>query len=312
MTPDQWPRVKEIFHAALERAVEERTGFLDRACGGDPSLRAEVDRLLHAHGEAGGFIERAPIPSNRALTGRVIGRYEVGRLIGSGGMGEVYAARDTELGREVALKIGSDTDLAAQAGLRREAQHASQLNHPHICTIHEVGAFDGRAYIAMEYVEGEPLSGLITADGLGIDQVLRYGIQIADGLDHAHRHGVNHGDLKSENVAITTDGRAKILDFGLARRLEPQRVKALTESRAALGAGAPDKLAGTLSSMAPELLRGDPPNESSDIWALGVLLYEMAAGARPFSGGTGFQVSGAILHQEPDHCRHTSPPPSRR
>ena len=222
--------------------------------------------------------------SNIALSGRLVGRYEVGRLIGAGGMGEVYAARDVELGRDVALKIGSDTDLEAQARLRREAQHASQLNHPHICTIHEVGVFDGQAYIVMEYVEGERLSDVIPRDGLEVEKVLRYGAQLSDGLAHAHRHGVSHRDLKGENVVITPDGRAKILDFGLARSLAPQRLKELSESRATFSAvTAENVLAGTLSSMAPEVLRGEQHDERSDIWALGVLLYEMAAGTRPFA-----------------------------
>ncbi len=145
-------------------------------------------------------------------------------------------AHDVELGREVALKIGSDTDLEAQTRLRREAQHASQLNHPHICTIHEVGDFNGQPYIVMEYVEGDRLSDIIPRDGLEIEKVSRYGAQIADGLAHAHRHGVSHRDLKSENVVITHEGRAKILDFGLARRLAPHDLKDLSESQRGAGA----------------------------------------------------------------------------
>ena len=234
-------------------------------------MRAEVERLLAAHEQAGEFIEQSPLGASAGppklhaeaegphYEGRVIGRYKVGRLIGAGGMGRVYAARDVELRRDVALKIGSDTDLEAQGRLRREAQHASQLNHPHICTIHEVGLFDGQAYIVMEYVEGERLSDIIPRDGLEIEKVHRYGIQIADGLAHAHDHGVNHRDLKSENVVVTPDGRAKILDFGLARRLLPQRLKELSESLATFPAAtAENVVAGTLSAMAPELLRGEP------------------------------------------------------
>ena len=298
MSPEQWPRVKDVFHDALEQPAEERGAFLARACGTDVALRAEVERLLNAHEHAGGFIEQSPISLPPSLSGRVLGRYEVGRLIGSGGMGEVYAARDTELGREVALKIGSETDLAAEAGLRREAQHASKLNHPHICTIHEVGVEDGQAFIAMEYVEGSRLSDTIPSGGFEGDRVLRYGIQIADGLDHAHRKGVTHRDLKSENIVITPDGRAKILDFGLARPIGAGRIQEISESNASVEAQ-PGLLAGTLSAMAPELLRGEPADECSDIWALGILLYEMAAGRRPFTGATGFQLSGAILHQPP-------------
>ena len=172
-----------------------------------------------------------------------------------------------------------------------------QPNHPHICTIHEVGAFDGQPYIIMEYVEGERLSDDSFRETASTSKdLLRFGVQIADGLAHAHLHGVTHRDLKSDNVVITPDGRAKILDFGLAERLAPQHLQELSESRATFPAGAADKVvAGTLSSMAPELLRGQQADERSDIWALGVLLYQMAAGTRPFSGATGFELSGAIL-----------------
>ena len=212
-------------------------------------------------------------------------------------MGQVYAARDVELGRDVALKIGLEDDVAAQAQLRREAQHASQLNHPHICTIHEVGTCDGHAFIVMEHVEGQRLSELIAPQGLPIQSVLRYSIQLADALAHAHRSGVSHRDLKSSNVVVTPDGRAKILDFGLARRLSAKSVTALSDAHASITSDG--VLAGTLSSMAPELLRGEPFDTRSDIWSLGVLLYEMAAGAKPFSGATGFEVSAAILHEQP-------------
>jgi eukaryotic-like serine/threonine-protein kinase len=308
MTEKEWPRVKELFHAALERPAGDRSDFLALACGEDSTLHAEVERLLAAHDRAGVFIEQPPLDrpdgprqadESPRLTGQTIGRYKVGRLIGAGGMGEVYAARDVELGRSVALKIGSSTDLEAQARLRREAHHASQLNHPHICTIHEVGDFNGQPYIVMEYVEGDRLSEIIPRDGLEIEKVSRYGAQIADGLAHAHRHGVNHRDLKSENVVITHEGRAKILDFGLARRLAPHDLKDLSESREAAPGYGENVLAGTLSSMAPELLRGEQADERSDIWALGVLLYQMSAGTRPFVGATGFELSGAILHQAP-------------
>ena len=309
MNVDRWPTVKDLFHAALEREAEERSAFLSIACHGDATLQAEVERLLVAHTKAASFIEPGPpaggagqrsIATDSRLTGRRIGRYDVGRLIGVGGMGEVYAAHDVELDREVALKIGSDSDHDAQARLRREAQHASQLNHPHICTIHEVGTFEGQAYIVMELVEGQRLADAVLPAGLHRERLLRYGLQIADGLAHAHQHGVRHRDLKSENVVITPDGRAKILDFGLAQRLAPQRVKALTESQTSFSEGTTDHVvAGTLSAMAPELLRGEPADERSDIWALGVLLYEMAAGSRPFAGRTGFELSGAILHKAP-------------
>jgi eukaryotic-like serine/threonine-protein kinase len=302
MNADQWARVKEIFHAALERAAEERAAFVAGVCDADAALRAEVERLLAAHVQAGHFIEQSPAAGRRpSLTGHILGRYQVGRLIGTGGMGEVYAARDVELGREVALKIGIAED--ADFRLRREAQHASQLNHPHICTIHEVGAYDGQTYIVMEYVEGQRLSELILPEGRPTESVVRYGIQIADALAHAHQHGVIHRDLKSANVVVTPDGRAKVLDFGIACGVSAERLKDLSESQVPVTAKG--FVAGTLAYMAPELLRGEQASAGSDIWALGVLLYEMASAARPFVGATGFELSAAILHEA------TAPLPAR-
>jgi eukaryotic-like serine/threonine-protein kinase len=291
MNPDRWACVKRVFDDALARDTHERSAFVAQACGTDDVLRAEVERLLAAHADAGDFIER---PS-AATSGRRIGRYEIGRLLGAGGMGEVYAARDTELGRDVAVKIA--TAGAADSRLRREAKHASRLNHPHICTIHEVGTFEGELYLVMEYVEGQPLSNLVRPDGLPVNKSLRYGIQVADALAHAHERDVVHRDLKGENVIITPHDRAKILDFGLAHSLSPQHLKELSASQESITAeGA---VAGTLSYMAPELLRGARADARSDIWALGVLLYEMVAGRCPFAGATGFELSAAILHDRP-------------
>ena len=294
MNADQWARVKEVFHAALDLGADERMAFVARVCDGDAVLHAEVERLLAAHEQAGRFIEPWPAAGLRpSLTGRTLGHYQVGRLIGSGGMGEVYLARDVELGREVALKIG----LAEDGGprLRREAQHASQLNHPHICTIHEVGAWDGQTYIVMEYVAGQRLSELTPPGGHPAETVVRYGLQIADALAHAHQHGVIHRDLKSANVVVTPDGRAKVLDFGIACGVSADRLKDLSESQAP--ATANGLVSGTLACMAPELLRGEQADARSDIWALGVLLYEMASAARPFAGATGFELSAAILRE---------------
>jgi tetratricopeptide (TPR) repeat protein len=304
MNADRWQRVKAGFHAALDCTPDEREALLDRLCAGDQALRAEIERLLAAHVDAGSFIEAAPVvslahtpaPVTTPLTGRVLDHYELGRLIGAGGMGEVYAAHDTELGRAVALKVvtGGGTP-ETQRALRREAQRASQLNHPNICTIHEVGAVDGQAYIVMEFVEGRPLIDLIGIDGLPLETLLRYGIQIADALAHAHGQGVIHRDLKSANVVVTPDGRAKVLDFGLAHAVEFSRE---TSQTCGVSAAEPP-LAGTLAYMAPELLRGESAGARSDIWALGVVLYEMASGRRPFDGVTSFALTAAILHAAP-------------
>ena len=298
-------RVKEVFHAAVDHGPAGRAAFLSSACGEDAALRAEVERLLSAHDQATSFIDgragsndaTATVKRGPPLTGRVIGRYEIGRLLGVGGMGEVYAAKDLDLGRAVAIKVGIASDDDAHARLKREAQHASRLNHPNICTIHEVGTHDNQPFIVMELVEGEPLSHIIPQGGLPAEDVVRYGTQIADALAHAHHGGVTHRDLKSANVLITRDGRPKVLDFGLARALSRETLSDMSQSRASITAeGA---VAGTLAVMAPEMLRGEPADERSDIWSLGVLLYEMASGERPFRGATGFELSGAILHAPP-------------
>jgi serine/threonine protein kinase len=296
MTPEQWARVKEVFNAALERDPAERRAFAASASAGDDLVRSEVERLLDAQLESADFIEQSA--GATMLSGRIISHYEIGSLLGSGGMGHVYAARDTELGREVALKVASFDREDAQGRLRREAQHASRLSHPHICHIYEVGRADGQLFVVMELVRGRPLSDLVREGPLSIADARRYGMEIADALAHAHEHGVTHRDLKSTNVMITPKRGAKVLDFGLARMLDTHQIDALSHSQRSLTDEG--MIAGTLPYMAPELLRGQRGDQRSDIWALGVLLYEMVAGRRPFTGATGFEVSAGILQQEPE------------
>jgi tetratricopeptide (TPR) repeat protein len=232
------------------------------------------------------------------MIGQTIAHYRVTEKLGVGGMGEVYRARDERLGREIALKLLPSAfagEEKARARLVEEARTASALNHPHICTIHEVGEAAGRVYIAMELVGGKPLSALIPPGGLPIEAVIRYGEQIAGALAHAHDRHVVHRDLKTANVVITPEGRAKVLDFGLASRMEKNELDEVTRSRTELSeAGA---LAGTLQYLAPETLRGAPADARIDIWALGVVLHEMAAGELPFQGRTGYEVSSAILRE---------------
>ena len=231
--------------------------------------------------------------------GTRLGPYEVLGLIGSGGMGEVYRARDSRLERDVALKVlpaGAMTDETARTRLVREARLASQLNHPDICKVYEVGEADRQVFIAMELVEGRALSARLADGPLPIDQVLRYGHQMADALAHAHSRGVVHRDFKSANVIITPEEQVKVLDFGLAKRLTGEELADVaTATQQTLTA--PGMVAGTLAYMAPERLRGHPADERSDIWALGVVLHEMATGQRPFLGQTGFELAAAILSQ---------------
>ncbi len=233
--------------------------------------------------------------------GARFGSHEIVAFLGAGGMGEVWRARDTRLDRVVALKVlppATLEDETARKRLVREAQLASKLNHPHVCTIHEVGEAEGRAFVAMELVEGRSLSGLVSPEALPAEQVLRLGQQLADALAHAHERGVVHRDFKSANVFVTPEGRAKVLDFGLARRLVGEDASETTT--ASYGSlTAPGTVAGTLAYMAPEQLQGRAADARSDIWALGVVLYEMASGRRPFQGPTGFALSSAILNEAP-------------
>jgi len=234
------------------------------------------------------------------MIGQAIAHYKVTAKLGAGGMGEVYRARDEKLERDVALKVlpaGSFSEPTAHSRLLREARSAAALNHPHICTIYEVGESGGTTYIAMELVEGQPLSKRLEAGALPAAQVVRYGSQIADALSHAHERQVVHRDLKSANVMITPEGRVKVLDFGLAKRLSEDHMNEVTRSQESLTT--PGTIVGTLAYMAPEQLRGEPADARSDIWALGVVQFEMAAGARPFQGHTGLALSSAVLNQSP-------------
>jgi tetratricopeptide (TPR) repeat protein len=242
------------------------------------------------------------------MIGSTIAHYKVSAKLGAGGMGEVYRATDTRLGREVALKIlppESARDPAARAQLIAEARNASALNHPHICHIYEVNEADGVTYFAMELAEGEPLSQRIPPDGLPVETVVRFGQQIADALAHAHDRGILHRDLKSSNVMVTRGGAAKVLDFGLALRRSDAELAAATRSKITVQQAS--SIGGTLPYLAPELLTGQPSSERSDIWALGVLLYEMAAGALPFEGRTGYELTSAILRETPRPLERVPP-----
>jgi len=242
------------------------------------------------------------------MLGELLGHYRIVSKVGEGGMGVVYRARDEVLQRDVALKVLSSptvADKSAKDFLLDEARAASAMSHPNICTIHQVGEVNGEPYIVMELVEGKSLSTLIGNYGLPVESVLRYGVQIAAALGHSHSRNIVHRDLKSSNVMVSPEGLVKVLDFGLARRVRQESINASSRTIDSLPDTGETKaestggLTGTLPYMPPEVLRGEEANFSSDIWALGVVLYEAASGQRPFRGRTAFEISSAILQGLP-------------
>jgi len=241
------------------------------------------------------------------LIGRVLGRYRIDAKLGAGGMGVVYRAHDQVLQRDVALKfLGEALAPDTRQFSLREARAASALSHPNICTVYEVGESGGEFFIVMELIEGKPLSDLIGAVGLPYQSVMRYGAQIAGALAHAHGRNVVHGDLKSSNIIVTPEGLAKVLDFGLAQRLPAERPAEATRTMETLESSG--TVGGTLPYMSPELLLGEPGDHRADLWALGVVLYEAAAGHIPFRGRTAVEAGDAILHAAPPPLPAQIPP----
>jgi serine/threonine protein kinase len=310
MNPKQLARIEELYNRALELEESERGVFLRNTCGGDDGLRREVESLLAAKEqvELESFMAQPANPeavmnltadSHESRIGQQVHTYKILSVLGAGGMGVVYRAHDLKLDRDVAIKFISGHALGGRvAGQRllREARSAAALNHPNVCTIYEVGEAGGEAYIAMEYIDGQPLSGRIPGHGLQIEDLLRYSCQVVDALAHAHERGIVHRDLKPLNVLVTTHGRAKVLDFGLAKRVSGTAFsEATTQVESSITE--PGILAGTLAYMAPEQLRGERASSRTDVWAMGVMLYEMATGRQPFAGKTPYELSSAILNQ---------------
>lgn len=244
------------------------------------------------------------------MIGQLLGHYRITSKIGEGGMGVVYRARDEVLHRDVAVKVLSTKvigEKSARDFLLHEARSSSALNHPNICTIYEVGELGGELYIVMELIDGKPLNALFGPIGLPVESVLRYGVQIAAALAHSHNRDIIHRDLKSSNIVVTSEGLVKVLDFGLAKRKEKDLLEGVTQSISPVS-GATQGLTGTLQYMAPEILTGQEADQRSDIWALGVVLYEAASGRLPFKGRTAFEVSSSIIHDLPPPLPAHVPP----
>src|SRR5712691_3936722 len=309
MTPERWQTVKAVLQSALERAPAERAPFLADACSGDEALRSSVESLISSYEQAGSFIEEPAFAAmaetltgkqTESLTGCTLSHYQIVSRLGVGGMGEVYLAHDKRLGRKIALKLLSTHFTTDKDRLRRfeqEAHAASTLSHPNVCMIHEVGETeDDRHYIAMEYVDGVTLRQHMTEARLKLSEVLDVAVQVASGLAAAHEVGVVHRDIKPENIMLRRDGYIKVLDFGLAKLTEQPTTDVTT------GAGARVKtdtgvVMGTSRYMSPEQARGLAVDARTDIWSLGVVLYEMTTGCVPFEGATTSDVIVSILER---------------
>ncbi|HXQ73926.1 MAG TPA: protein kinase [Pyrinomonadaceae bacterium] len=315
MDPELWKQVDALLEQALELPPEEREAFVAQATKDNTVLRDEVLSLVKAQSQASQFMERSAlnvaaqnlaqnsnITTLASLVGQELGTYRIEKLLGAGGMGEVYLARDLKLGRMAALKVlplHFVVDAERLSRFQREARALSSLNHPNLVTIYEVGEARGLHFIAMELVEGQTLASL--RDKISLEELLSIVVQVAEALGAAHQAGIIHRDIKPDNVMVRPDGYAKVLDFGLVKlkEVEPER-------------GAPNhtKLCvamGTLAYMSPEQAAGEPVDQRTDIWSLGVVLYELATGRKPFTGETRQATINAILSTQPNSVATTNP-----
>jgi len=324
MDSAKWRKITELFEAALERPADQRAAYLETACDGDEEVRRRVEEMLAADARENLFMDRPAynavgtfVPSlltqadSQSFSGEMIGDYRLVSELGQGGMGAVYLAYDTRLGRNAALKFLPSRFHSPERVLRleREARAASALNHPHILTIYEFGQQNGRDFIASEFVEGRTLREHINANDLTLNQILEVAIQVASALGTAHAAGIIHRDIKPENIMLRPDGYAKVLDFGLAKLTEKEleddserdpRVTAGFKTRTGI-------LLGTTSYMSPEQVRGQQLDGRSDLFSLGVVLYELISGLRPFRGETIHHTMVAITDSEPSPIGHLVP-----
>jgi predicted ATPase len=311
MDTGRWKRVDDLLQAAVRLPAEQQEAFVRQACGGDDQLAEEVKSLLRSHGELGDFLEKPALdggtqnvtnkeaPEACTLVGQTVAHYKVLRQLGSGGMGVVYEAEDIRLGRRVALKFLPEKLVCDERALRRferEARAASSLNHPNICTIYEVEEHDHQPVIVMELLEGVSLRQRIQAGPISTDEILDFGIQTSDALAAAHAKGIIHRDIKPGNMFIVGHRQMKILDFGLAKVCAPQVAEDQSDEESLTLDGV---IPGTTSYMSPEQVRGEEIDARSDLFSLGVVLYEMAAGRKPFVGKNRILLMDAILNAKP-------------
>jgi serine/threonine protein kinase len=313
MTPEQWDIVSRVFNEAVALRPNERKSFINQACHGNVTLIAEVESLLSAHESAGDFINEpivedlvSDISEMPTLTGKYIGHYLIEKSIGRGGMGDVYLATDTRLDRLVALKrlphrLAADPQFVKR--FRTEAKAAATLHHPNVATIFSVEDDETGPLITMEFVEGRTLDSIVPPEGMDVERFLNIFIQVSEALRHAHEKGVTHRDIKPRNIMISTDGTAKILDFGLAQ---------IAEDNQAAGRGGslitqPGQIIGTPSYMSPEQAQGKNVDHRTDIFSLGVVMYEAITGKRPFTGDNNAEVISNLLRTDPEQVSSLRP-----
>ena len=318
MQPEHWQQIDQLFHLALNQECGQRAAFLAQACDGDEALRSEVEELISSHEEAEHFIETPASDLAAELLakdhagieiGEAIGPYQIASILGIGGMGEVYLAHDTRLGRQVALKLLPPQFTIDPERVRRfeqEARTASALNHPNIVTIHEIGRMNGSQFIVTEFIDGQTLRQRMTETRFSLHESLDVAIQVASALAAAHAAGIVHRDIKPENIMLRADGYVKVLDFGLAKLTErktPTSDNAATLAKVQTKSGL---VMGTVTYMSPEQARGLAVDARSDIFSLGIVIYQMLAGSVPFDGATTSDVIVSILEREPIPLRQFS------
>src|SRR5213596_2769321 len=312
MTPARLQTIEEIYRAALDQKPDQINAFLEKACEGDELLRGKVEALLASYQRAGSFIETSTvgittrvIENGQAdlLVGRTIGHYKISERIGTGGMGEVYLATDMTAGRKAALKLLPARFTGDAERLKRfqqEAHAVVALNHPNILTVYEIGEDHSTHYIASELIEGETLRQRLTRGRMQLSEAIDVAIQVASALAAAHEAGIVHRDIKPENIMLRPDGYVKVLDFGIAKLAEQEvPVTIPTDEALLLVETNLGSVLGTVRYMSPEQACGAQVDRSTDIWRLGVVLYEMVAGQPPFTGDTPSDVMFAILEKEP-------------